>query len=160
MASRAVVSVLSALIVLAVAVQARPAAAAFAPKKPSDLRAVVGEQSSAACVIDGFHVVDHVQNSDGTIVQFSVPPKSVFVITSWEWSRAAMAGNLAQVNLIVPSSPTAASIVSVAFGVSGANGDAGGSVIIPSGATLKAGQTLCYNGPGFVLVHGFITKDK
>ncbi len=163
MTSRSVVSLVSTSVVLALALRAASAGAAFAPRNPSDLRTIRADQSSAACVVAGYQVVNQLQNPDGTTAQFSIPLKSIFVITSWEWAATATAGHLLQSTLIIPSSPSIASQVSVAFGVAGTDGSAGGSVTIPAGATVKAGQTLCFSatgGTGFVLVHGYITKDK
>jgi len=146
---------------------AASAAAVVAPRKPSELRVARGDTvSSPMCPGGTGRRVDTRQNPDGTTSPFSIPAKSVFVVTSFDWIAATEPGGLAGVDLfVVDAAGTSFAFISHARAVATATvGNGGGTVATPEGAVVKSGSHLCFLGTGAsltaVVVRGFLTKDK
>src|SRR5262245_57888684 len=73
-------------------------AAPLAPSKPSEtVTAFISSDGSACPDNNSFHVASSFRlNADGTQTPFAIPPKSVFVVTSYDYSvSGATAGRYA-----------------------------------------------------------------
>jgi hypothetical protein len=135
-------------------------AGGVAPNKPSDLRTVSG-LFSACPGAASLKAVDTQSNPNGTTTAFSIPDKKVFVVTSFDATAGGSAGATATLALFTSDGTGGLSVLAVCGGIAGSNGAAFASCVIPNGAAVKAGSTLCFSASnGAVLVHGFLTKDK
>jgi hypothetical protein len=139
----------------------------LAPTKASDTVTLLGGFSSPACISgSSAKQVDVRQKSDGTTGPFTVPPKSVFVITSYEFitQSAIPSKNVVAGLAVADATLTGSSIVNLATALADSSGTAGGSVLLPSGFPVKSGARLCFqfvpDTNGSVTVHGFLAKDK
>jgi hypothetical protein len=140
-------------------------AGTLAPAKPSDLVTVFGNTTAGCPTLFGAFAVTSQQVSDGSPTAFSIPAGQVLVITSWDWKSsgggAAAAATWATLYTVTPSGGAR---ISDGNGTSDGSGSAAGTTIIPSGFAMKSGENLCFttggSGVGYVLVHGFLTKDK
>src|SRR5262249_17276489 len=114
--------------------------------------------------------VDHLVSvrlaSDGTEVPFAIPPKSVFVVTSYEYvvlttSPSTFAGTAVLAAAANQQSPGAAAPAST---IADSVGHAQGSLLIPNGLVVKPPAVLCgqfiHGITGTVFVHGFFAPDK
>ncbi len=143
-----------------------PAAAVVVPKKPSETRVVMGNSTTSPPCPGSFGLlrVDMQQNPDGTTTPFSVPPKSAFVITSWDFLAGGSVSALNGVDLVlVDAGGTSVSYLSIGRSLASSTGSAGGTVATPDGAIVRGGANLCFVGGGsltIVVVRGFMTKDK
>jgi hypothetical protein len=146
-------------------------AGALAPKKPSDLRTISGIPSDGVCPgqsnDDIRGPVANQNNPDGTHSTFSIPPGSVFVITSWDWETDVNATNSFRSTDLVIVDPSTGfqSIVGRSGGITDGSGFGGGVVQTPPGVAVKSGMNICFDmhGSSFfytVIVHGFMTKDN
>jgi len=142
-------------------------AAEVAPSKPSQVTTLGGDTSTSAFCPSGVVVgrmVDQQRNSDGTTTPFIVPDGLVFVVTSWDWSGTGAASSSAMTSLVlVDSATTLLGTFSLSTAASDSAGQAGGTVVIPSGFVVRPGISMCFAGGGSsrrVVVHGFFTKDR
>ena len=138
-------------------------AGALVPNKASDLRTVVGEAPGTQCPginNPGFRTVDRQQNPDGTTSPFSIPAKSVFVVTSLDVQVGGNgAGATAEAVLLVSDGTGNLTEIAECGGIAGSNGFATASCTMPVGTAVKSGATLCFVGLR-AIVHGFIARDK
>jgi hypothetical protein len=137
-------------------------AAALAPAKASDLVVAVTLDQAATCT-GGGRPFDTRVLPDGSQVPFVIPEKRVFVITSLDWNlgSGAPAGELALPTVLVKNGTNSFPIIQ-ASGFTDPDGTAGGTVLVPNGAAVRAGSQLCILGgtqPNGLL-HGFFAKDK
>jgi hypothetical protein len=150
--------------VLAVGLCLPPSSSAgpLGPTKASDLRTVLGLPGSTPCPgLSTLRAVDSQQNPNGTIVPFSVPVKSVFIVTSFDVAGSGSAGSASETALIVADGIGGNSFVARCGGIVGSNGLAIGSCTTPAGVAVKGGSTLCFEpNTSNVIVRGFMAKDK
>ncbi len=169
MSSRIALFIIAAL-ALACARSLPANAGTLAPAKPSDVVIAGGDSASDACGnLATLHQILAFRNlSNGTAGPFVIPPKQVFVLTSFDWSISQGAANrLAGVALsIVNGSGVIGVNASAGSAITDASGNASGTVSVAAGVIVKSGALLCASGignpvPTFgVTVHGFLTKDK
>lgn len=144
-------------------------AATLAAAKPSEVVVAFGGSNDAACgTLLTLREIASKVTSDGSTAPFVIPLKQVFVLTSVDW--ITLAGPVNHRNgvgiYIVNAARTEANVVVRSGGMSDADGQASGTVTIPSGVVVKAGAHLCTaptDAPLFgylVTLHGFLTKDK
>jgi len=155
---------------LALIVAAPGLAGPLAPKKPSDL--VTLTRGSTPCpLLMGFFLVDTRLQSDGTSAPFSIPPKSVLVVTGMlaasNGGTPGIAGSTIGVGLSVgATTPIYQTVVADASDAFTAQ------TSVPSGIVVKSGTNICVVAQdvanpfptletGFgVQVYGFLAKDK
>lgn len=136
----------------------------LAPQKASDLRTIT--QSGASCpgIMGSSQVLDTQRNPDGTSTAFSIPPGSVFVVTSYSFSGGGAGFAQGTEDSVYLGINTAGNPLLIAHcgATSGANTGFAGSCAIPDGVAVKSGSVLCTwpLSEVEVLVHGFIAKDK
>ena len=145
-------------------------AAPLAPTKPTQAVTVQSLTQSAFCVPGEPTLgrrVDIKQNGDGTIEPFTIPPKTVFVVTSIDLAQQAPASRHITGSLYVASAQQvgAGSVVAIVPAQSDADGIGNGTMTLPSGFPVKSGANLCFltfppAGSVAALVHGFFAKDK
>ena len=154
---------ISILVLVTAMVLATPShAGTLAPRKPSDLRTVLGSFATSACPgLGGARAVDQQQNPDGTTGPFSIPEKSVFVVTSLDVNGQAQTGASADTALVIPDGAGGYALLARCSGVASSSGLASTSCTLPTGVVVKHGSPLCFipNTAG-VVVRGFIAKDK
>jgi hypothetical protein len=136
-------------------------AAALAPAKASDL-VVVYTKDPGTCA-GGGRPFDTRVLPDGTEEPFVIPPKRVFVITSFGFTLAsdAPAGQNAAPTVTAKTATTSVPLV-IGFGTTDSDGDVAGTVALPTGVAVRPGPTLCVVGgttPNGVL-QGYFAKDK
>lgn len=151
------------LLIVAFALAATPAfAAPLAPGKPSDVRNVFVDDLTA-CPGGNGRVVTRTYDAAGTVIQFTIPPKQVFVVTQVDWYiDGATASQTHTLNFTVyPSGGQQQTLL-----IDGATADAAGKIrkvtptaplVIPSGAIMCARSS---SGSHGAFVHGFLTKAK
>jgi len=166
-----VAAVLSAaLIAVAFGTVSLAHAAPLAPTAASQLVTVLGTDTECAPGSDA-KLVDQQQNADGTSSPFVVPDKSVFVMTSYDFSFFSGDDGDRQVQdvqlelVVFDATLTHLSYVSLRSALSDSRGSGSATVLLPSGFPMKAGTRLCFgfgnhSGGGLVFVHGFFAKDK
>lgn len=140
-------------------------ASPLAPKKPSDLVTLARGDSCDPNPIG--RKVDQLQNSDGTLLPFSIPPGKVLVVTGIDWTQGNTgAPNKAEILFL--HSQTASGVINpmvTSHDNGSADGRAGASIPV-TGVTFKSGETLCVSantgniGSLGVRVHGFLAKDR
>jgi hypothetical protein len=150
-------------------------AVALEPTKPSQivtgLAVAFGGLTSPPCPgIPNSAIVNILANPDGTSGVFAIPPKSVLVVTSFDYSIATTPSipDFVTITAINPGSlPAEGGVPNLTFsgGIAGTNGQLVGSATVPGGFIVKPPAILCaQGGSGFqnalVAVHGFFTKDK
>jgi hypothetical protein len=138
-------------------------AAPLAPAKASDLVVVYIKDPKTTCPGGIGKPFDTRVLPDGTEEPFVIPPKRVFVITSFAFAigSEAPAGEVAAPSVIAKTTTTSAPLL-IATGTSDSNGDAAGTFSLPNGVAVRPGPTLCMVGgttPNGIL-HGFFAKDK
>jgi hypothetical protein len=138
-------------------------AAALAPARASDLVVVYTKDAKAICPGGVGRPFDTRVLPDGTEEPFVIPPKRVFVITSFEFAIGsdAPAGEVAAPTVVAKTATTSAPLL-IATGTSDSNGDAAGTVSLPNGVPVRPGLTLCMLGgtTSNGILHGFFAKDK
>lgn len=150
----------SLVLVLTAGADASQAAAV----KPSALVTVVSYYNS--CPGGSGYVFDTQVKSDGSSTPFTIPAKSVLVVTDFSFVfHGGPSGTSGNVELLLadPSSP--GSFSRVAEGSAPLPAGLGGATIqFPTGFAVKAGSTLCVQslvgGLPTATVHGYLTKDK
>ena len=145
-------------------------AAPLAPTKPSQAVTVQSLSQGDLCVPGEPSLgrrVNIKQNGDGTTEPFTIPPKTVFVVTSVDVSiQGAPASRKILGGLYIASAQQvgAGSNVAVVPAESDADGLGNGTMTLPSGFPVKSGANLCFltvpPGSFNALVHGFFAKDK
>ena len=153
---------LLALFTLILCVPPSSTAGAVAPKKPSDLRTVLGLPSSVPCPgLSSLRAVDLQQNPDGTTGPFSIPVGNVFIVTSFDTEGSGAVGTGGGAALIISDGTGGSSLIARCDGVAASNGLVSGSCTLPIGVPVKGGSTLCYTPTtSNVIVRGFMAKDK
>jgi hypothetical protein len=149
-------------------------AGALEPKKPSEIVTVIGRSTAPACPgVDeklGARLVNQLAANDGSTGTFTIPPKSVFVVQSFEFQLiggnddAFEALNLIAVDPAVPPTLTSNGSAAFAGGRTDANGTVVGNHVIPGGLVVEPPAALCFQARDgltpIVAVHGFFAKDK
>ncbi len=141
------------------------------PNQASDTVTIQADsQLSASCGTNFFKFDRSVVKSGGTVEPFTLPPKKVLVVTSFDWWASGNAGfaNHSRTAWLFRYSgggvngPSAQST-----GLADANGRAGASEAFPTGIVLRNPGTLCLEmdatGPGepvIGVVNGFLAPDK
>jgi hypothetical protein len=137
-------------------------AAALAPAKASDLAVVYTKDLKATCT-GGGRPFDTRVLSDGTEEPFVIPPKRVFVITSFAFTLGsdAPAGQAAAPTVTARTGATSVPLV-IGSGVTDPDGDVVGTVVLPTGVAVRPGPTLCLFGGTTQngVLHGYFAKDK
>lgn len=136
-------------------------AAALAPAKASDLVVVI-TKNAGDCPVAG-RPFDTRVLPDGTEEPFVIPPKRVFVITSFGFTVESDAGpgEAAAPTVALQTGATSLPLV-IGSGTTDADGEVAGTVVVPSGVAVRPGPTLCIIGgttPNGVL-QGYFAKDK
>jgi hypothetical protein len=135
----------------------------LAPSKASDTITVAGSTSSPTCT-SGYQL-DAQENGDGSTTPFVQPPKSAFVVTSFDFifQNGPTSKNIF-VALFVKNPLAGTSLVSVVPSLADSAGLGGGTVTLPSGFAVKPGMRLCFQflgaANGSMTAHGFLAKDK
>ena len=138
-------------------------AGTVAPNKPSELRTFVGTPNTSLCPgLPSFHTVELQQNPNGTVTTgFSIPERSVFVVTSFDVTGTNPVGQTSSTALFVSDGAGATSFIARCGGIVGGDGQAFASCTIPFGVPVKRGVALCFSpATSNVIVRGFIAKDK
>jgi hypothetical protein len=167
---RVTAAVSTALIAVAFGTVSLAHAAPLAPTAASQLVTALGVDTECSPGAPS-KLVDQQQNADGTTSPFVVPAKSVFVMTSYDFSFSGIgngAGAFQYVGtplVLFDATLTHVSYVSTGGVVADSTGRGSGTVLLPSGVPMKAGTRLCFQFPstvssGIVFVHGFFAKDK
>ena len=163
-----------AVVLSILALAARGAAAApLAPAKASQVITAYARSTtpaSPACpVFPNSYAVDTIGKGDGTARPFAIPPKSVFVVTSFDYQIVgASTSKQVQVFLVTvdPANPPTTELPAFALagGMSDAQGSLFGTAQIPAGLVVESPALLCVVAPGatgvLVAVHGFFAKDS
>lgn len=157
--------------VLAVGAVAEP----LAPGKPSEVVTAVARRSSSPSLpasppcpgVEGHPVLVATRaNADGTSSPFSIPPKSVFVVTSFAFafSVPAFGERIVILFAVDPANPPAGDILSFGALTFASAGDADvGHAQVSPGLIIKPPAVLCVSmpgGEGTAVVHGFLADDK
>jgi hypothetical protein len=164
-----VVTVLALLIGIASA-----GASPLGPSKPSQIvtafAALGGTPNCPSNILTDAFQVSSLRKSDGTSAPFVIPPKSVLVVTSFDFGLFSLPGNNGGAfdTIIVavdPSQPDQFGAFARGGGTSSPiNGELVGNVTIPNGLVVKPPAILCARSSGSnlgaIVIHGFFTKDK
>lgn len=142
-------------------------AASLAPSKPSEAVTVLINTIGGPCPTGtAQHFATSFRlNADGTQSPFVIPPKSVFVVTSFDYLlNGGEPGRYLGVSVFA-AAPGAPSIgaLSTAAGIADPLGRVRGNNVVPFGMVVKPPAALCgelTTAEGQVLVHGFFAKDK
>lgn len=137
----------SSLITFCAAPVALPAAP-LAPSKPSQLvTAFISSGSSPACPtgIAQHFAASQLLTSSGASVPFVIPPKSVFVVTSFDYSVTAIIpdGQLASVGVFAGAAGPQIGMPSLAASLPDAADRAIGTGLVPGGLVVKPPAVLC-----------------
>jgi hypothetical protein len=149
-------------------------AGALEPKKPSEVVTAIGRSTAPACPgVDeslSAKLVNQLAGNDGSVGTFAIPPKSVFVVQSFEFQLIGgnedtfEALNLFAVDPAVPPTLTSSGSAAFAGGRTDANGTVVGNHVIPGGLVVEPPAALCFQARSsltpLVAVHGFFAKDK
>ena len=138
----------------------------LAPSNPSDLVTIRG--TGRTCGTSPWRALDQQVNPDGTLSPFTIPPKTVLVVTSVDSRQGNTGGSyVSEEFFLFPSEANIDVNYNIVDSVSlgSANARAGASIVV-TGVTIKAG-TPCWGvnniaqmGSADALVHGFPTKDE
>jgi hypothetical protein len=156
------IAVMSAFI----AVASQPAAAApLAPSKPSQIVTAAIVSAGTACPDGvGNHFAPTLQlNADARQSVFQIPPKSVFIVTSFDFNLNGTAGQYASVGIFAAAPGQAGGATALSGAVVDPATRAVGTAAVPTGLVVKPPATVCAefgNATGVVYVHGYFTKDK
>jgi hypothetical protein len=163
---------------LAFAFLALAAPAAAGPveaTKPSQIVTVSGRTGLTPPCFSGaleanFFGFASIGNADGTSAPFVIPPKSVFVVQSFEsLVSGGTANQLAPIAIVAvdpanPPTPTSNGAFAAGGAIADATGTSLATTAIPGGLVVKPPATLCFQAnpthDTFVVVHGFFAKDK
>ena len=140
----------------------------LAPTKPTQAITVLAQTTSAVCPPGGpGKSVDIKQNPDGSTEPFTIPPKTVFVVTRVDATLSGTPSRTLVGGLYIFGAGPAPSFVTFVPLPTDADGHATGTVTIPSGVPVKPGATLCFLptptesvSSAAAIVHGFFAKDK
>lgn len=164
------VSLVAILALLTVPSSASP----FGPSKPSQVvTAFAGLGGTPDCpnnVLTDLFQVSSLRKSDGTSAPFAIPPKSVLVVTSFDFGLFALPGSDGSafdtiLIAVDPNQPNEFGAFVRGGGTSSSvNGELVGNVTIPNGLVVKPPAILCVRSSGAnsgaVVIHGFFTKDN
>lgn len=166
--TRTVRAILVALVVVpltAAAVLGGP----LTPRKASQLVTARTGPGNVPCPFGGGgsnspFLVDVMAGVDGVERPFAIPPKQVFVVTSFDFN---FGGPVADTTVFVwltafDAQGTPTNLVQ-GTATTSSNQVSGGSVVVPSGVAVRGDKTLCVTGSGAAtggIVHGFFAKDR
>jgi hypothetical protein len=166
--------VVPALFGLAIASATPAAAGPVGPTKPSQIVTAIGRSTAPACpgvdVSLGVKLVNQLAANDGSTATFAIPPKSVFVVQSFEFQIIGGNANVFEgINLIavdpaVPPGKDTNGNASFGGGLTDGNGTVVGNHVIPGGLVIEPPAALCFQARNaltpVIVVHGFFAKDK
>jgi hypothetical protein len=165
------VQVCSAAVLIATSSSAL--AASVGPTKPSQIVTVTyvttGPNAVACGGAAGFFAPSFMGKSDGSVAPFAIPPKSVFVITSFAYrvvdQGASTVGTITLAAIDAAHPPAVGSTSAIIAGaITDAAGTLVGQSVLPTGMVIKPPALPCVGAPlpGTVVVtlNGFFTKDK
>lgn len=158
----AVLSVASTMVVAGSAV-----AGPLAPAKASELVNLFAfPLTSGICCSSGIFAFDHQLDSNGARSAFTLPAKETLVVTEVDWlSLAGTSGQDAIAEVVIEGSSGCDTLGATSVGVNDSAGNAGGTLIFPTGIVLRSGTQICVTigGSGSLNranVHGFLAKDQ
>jgi len=142
-------------------------AATLAPAKASEVVNLFAfPVTSANCCDSSTFAFDHQLDSDGVRSSFTIPTKETLVVTELDWlSLGGTSGANAIASAVIASNTGCDSLGARSVGVNDVNGNAGGTLVFPTGIVLRPGTQICLTifGSGRVNsanVHGFLAKDQ
>jgi hypothetical protein len=144
-------------------------AAPPSPAKPSQILAATAANSSPPCINgSSYFPVNRLVNPDGSVGAFAIPPKSVFIVTSFDFGISGAPANkfveAGVVGLDPANPPTGTPNAAITGVVADSDGRAVGSKSIPDGLVIKPPAVPCAEiegtQGGAMIVHGFFAKDK
>jgi len=162
------VAMTTALLAAIVTVPNAISAAPLGVSKASQEVTALIRSSDAACPdnVALHHLVSVRLASDGTQVPFVIPPKSVFVVTSYEYvvttaSPSTFAGASVLAAAANQSTPGAAAPAAT---IADSTGRAFGTLLTPNGLVVRPPAAPCgefsTGVTGTIFVHGFFAPDK
>ena len=166
------VSLVTVLVVLTAIASA--SASPLGPSKPSQIvtafAAFGGTPDCPNDIVPDLFQVSSLRKSDGTSAPFVIPPKSVLVVTSFDFGLFSLPGtNGGAFDTVLvavdPNQPAQFGAFVRGGGTSSpANGELVGNVTIPNGLVVKPPAILCARSSGSnlgaIVIHGFFTKDN
>jgi hypothetical protein len=141
-------------------------ASPLAPAKASEVVNLFAfPLTSAICCDSSTFAFDHRLDSDGTRSSFTIPTKETLVVTEVDWlSLAGTSGTNAIASVVIANNSGCDRLGARSVGVNDAAGNAGGTLVFPTGIVLRRGTQICVPISGGDLnsanVHGFLAKDQ